>query len=447
MTLEFQIEIFKFILQVRDGHKYIPYLNNAIFDSPIHQLIFDLVKKYYDKYTKAPTKPNLIEWFDSAYNKTENKQEKIHSSILDNIKQLYKPFNNDIEYIKDKIVEFAQYQLTKNLFKDYSGRIGEGNEILEVIQKEMNKIVKLGYELDSGDTHRGGSVLKDYKGIYKEEFDGVPCFLKGINSLTTARGFHKPQLVIFIGGPKSFKTGFLIKFGVEYMRQGLKVYYADAENGLNFTRRRIYQSMLECTAEELFTDEKRKELNRMIKNYLLVGGDMEIGYYASGVNSVKDIEIELDFLKSEKGFVPDLIIWDDPDNFMANDTNKRKELRHNIHGVYVDIINLNNKLGIFSLGASQVNRAAIGKATMSMKDFSEDINKARKCHAAFAICRTEEEIDNGTARIIPVLQRDGVRYNGTNQCIVRINEDRMLIEETTFEDVLGELDKKDIKDE
>lgn len=446
MTLEFQEEIFRFVLQTKEGRKYLPLLDNSIYDLPEHQVIFDLVQKYHEKYAKAPSRANLLEWFDRASKKVAM-DVRVYEKVEDSIRQLYRSFNSDTGQIRDRIVEFAQYKLTKNMFKEYSGKISDGDEVFQKIQVEMNKIVQLGQDITEGDNNRGGAILKEYKGINRIEFDGKPCYLNGLNKMTSAKGFHSPQLIILMGGPKSFKSGNLIKMGVEYMRDGYQVYYADAENGLSLTKRRIYQAMLECTFKELYDEDMQKTLAEMIERYKLLGGEMEVGYYPSGVKTIQDVEMELEHLREEKGFIPDIILWDDPDNFLSTDSNKRKEVRHNLHGVYVDIINLNNKLDAFSMGISQVNRNAIGRAVIDMKDFSEDINKARKCHAAFAICRTEEELANGTARIIPVLQRDGLAYKGVNQCLIEIDESRMLIKEIDFKEAIRQIKRRAIKDE
>lgn len=108
---------------------------------------------------------------------------------------------------------------------------------------------------------------------------------------------------------------------------------------------------------------------------------------------------ELERLRDERGWVPDVILWDYPDLFEPTDKSI-KDKRLKIQAVYFEIINLNHKWGCFSMGLSQISRNAVNKAVINMKDFAEDFGKAANCHAAFAICRTEEEMEAGTARLI-----------------------------------------------
>jgi predicted solute-binding protein len=98
---------------------------------------------------------------------------------------------------------------------------------------------------------------------------------------------------------------------------------------------------------------------------------------------------------------------------------------------------MNKELNTFTIVPSQVNRAAIGKKTFDVKDLAEDFAKAMNANAIFAICATPEEEEQGIRRIIPVSQREGVRYQGGKHiCIVKIDEAKMLVQEVDSEEYL-----------
>jgi len=65
------------------------------------------------------------------------------------------------------------------------------------------------------------------------------------------------------------------------------------------------------------------------------------------------------------------------------------------------------------------------------------------CHAAFALCRTPEEKEMGTGRLIPVLQRQGVSYQGgKHQVLLDINEKEMYLESMSYSDAVARMERR-----
>ena len=243
-----------------------------------------------------------------------------------------------------------------------------------------------------------------------------------------------------MGAPKSFKTGMLLKTAMEYVRQGFKVYYVDCENGINSIRTRGYQAIMECEGKELRRDNNPEILADLVEKWQMQGGDLQIGFFPAHTKCVNDVKAELMYLKDEEGWEPDIICWDYPDLMLANDHSKRKEKRINIQHVYFDIINLNVEMDIFSFALSQVSKNAVNKTVINMKDFSEDFGKAMNAHAAFATCRTQEEVEAGFARLVPVVQREGEMFTGSNQVVMRFEEKKMVIEEIDYDEAVDYLE-------
>jgi KaiC/GvpD/RAD55 family RecA-like ATPase len=234
--------------------------------------------------------------------------------------------------------------------------------------------------------------------------------------MTAARGFYSPQLIIFASGPKHFKTGVIIKLAVEYARDGYNVYYADGENGKKSIRRRAKQSIMECTADEL---RDAPDLDTTLENFHRYMGA-----------TVTDVENRLAQIKATKGWEPDIIVWDSIDHFLpSKPEDQKKETRIQIQRVYHEVIALNHKLTTFSIAPSQVNKAAVSKKVFDMKDLAEDFGKVMNAHGVFAICATEDELEQGLRRIIVIAQREGERYTGHNVCLVKIDEARGIVDE------------------
>ena len=433
MTLKFQEDLLRFLLQVREGRKYIDWLDTSIFDMLEYQTVFELLSKYRKKYNTQPSISSLLEYWDRATKKAKISVD-VYNQIADTISKLYSPFNSDTSLIRETIVEQAQLKMAKELLEKYASKLKDGGvEIYRLMQKEMADIIRLGDQVADQAAHRGGLLLRDHNSTPVELIQGHPTYLKGLNKLTAAGGFYSPQLVIFMSSPKGFKTGVALSIGVEYMRDGLNVYYADCENGVMSVRNRARQALLRATLQELMSHEHDAVLEEMVGRLMVMGGDMEIDFFPAHTKSLADVDAELEYLRVEKGWIPHVIIYDYLDLFQAIDPSKRKEKRINIQHVYFDAINLNHKWGTFAFSLSQVSAKAVGKSVIVMTDFAEDFAKAMNCHAAFALCHTPEEEEANIMRILPVAQREGKQYQGHNQCVVHVDRERMLVEEITFE--------------
>ena len=67
------------------------------------------------------------------------------------------------------------------------------------------------------------------------------------------------------------------------------------------------------------------------------------------------------------------------------------------------------------------------------------LTTAANCHAAFALCRTPEEVEAGIGRLVPVVQRQGDRYRSSTVCVVEIDEKIGLVREISIEDAEDKL--------
>lgn len=439
MTLDFQINVLKYVFTTKEGNTYVKFLSKDMWDYPEHQLVFDLVQKYITKYTVFPTPVNLVEYFDIEYNKLKSKVDTATKKrIEETIKQLYtNDLGEDVEIVREELIKEAKRKLTRILFNENAGdNIDTGDDaFFDSLYDKMGEITSLGKDRGEEGQH-GGLVLKSYSGMSVYKGQVMPTYLHGLNRMTTVGGFKSPEFIIFMTGPKGFKTGTVMNIGVEYMRDGVPVMYVDNENGADALKRRIYQKIGEFKYSDIIGDDPNvgrnlEVLDETIDRIKLMGGDMAVDSFYADVSTVNDVRNSILYYKNTYGFMPKVLIWDTPDKFRPID-HSIKEKRLRIQAVYNDIINLNKEFGLFSIGVSQISRSAIGNPVLDMTDFAEDIGKAANAHAAFGICRSEEEIKAGTARIIPVMQRDGIRYKGgtdLDTCFVEIDESRQLMKE------------------
>jgi KaiC/GvpD/RAD55 family RecA-like ATPase len=442
MTLDYQLSMLGFTVQHNEGVKYIDDLSEEIFDLLEHKLCLQILKKYKKIYNLLPGRVTAMQYLEEQMDDTRDVSEGVAKLLRETMEDIYVPIpESDIVKVHDTIILEVQQKQIDSAFMDHAAGKLSVTQVLTKMNKLSGMVKSVGYDGHAD----GGFLVQDRNKHYTEQVEGHPTFLHDLNALTAAGGFYSPQLIIFMSGAKSFKTGLLIKLAVEYARGGYKVYYADGENGARSIRNRVKQCIMECSYQDLYDGEIQEELNAVLERFgKMFGGDIYIDSYPAGVKSISgDVKNRLAQLKEEFQWVPDIIIYDSIDHFIPSKSeDKSRDTRIKIQLVYHEAINLNRELGTFAFAPSQVNRDALSKKVFDAKDLSEDLGKAFNAHSIFGICSSPEEIELGVRRIIPILQREGVAYKGKNMCVIQINEELMKIEEVDKNEYL-----KNITDE
>jgi len=441
MTLEFQQALISYLVQSKDGINYIDDLSEEIFDLLEDKLCIQILKKYKKLYNTLPGKVAALQFLDEQIDDTRDLSPEVSKAFREALEDIYLPLEEgDKLKIQDSIILEIQSKKIDTTFMDFAAGKLSPTQVLLKMNKLGGMVKSVGYE-----EHKdSGFLVQDRDKHFDESVEGHPTFLHDLNALTAAGGFYSPQLIIFMSGAKSFKTGLLIKLAVEYVRCGYNVYYADGENGVRSIRNRTKQCIMECTYQEL-REIDPVELDEVLSRFgRMMHGELYIDSYPAGIKSIGiDVKGRLAYLKDEYDWEPQIIIYDSIDHFVPSSAaDKSREMRIKIQLVFHEAINLNRELNTFAFAPSQVNRDALNKKTFDAKDLSEDLGKAFNSHAIFGLCSSPEEIELGIRRIIPILQREGVAYKGKNQCIIQIDEERMKIEEVDKSEYM-----KNLKDE
>lgn len=435
MRAEFQEELLRWLCQTPEAKKYIEVLEPEAFDLVNNQIVFGLLKGFVKKYNGLPSQSNLLHFYDVELSKkSENFDTATIRLIEDTIKGAFIPVKTNPQQIREVVLTEYQKKLTHSLFLDYSSKIKEATpETINEIYSKIRKIKSVAdTDLDEDD-NKGDFLLADHKPSNYELVQGTPTYLRGLNRMTSVGGFFSPQLIIFMGAPKSFKTGTLLNLARGYVQDGHNVYYADCENGEKRIKDRVKQSMLGATYSELVSGEEEDVLKNIINAYKLRGADFIADFYPAHTKTINDIDERLQELRDTKGWTPKVICFDYLDLFQPIDF-RIKEKRLQIQAVYFDAIRLLKKWNCIGLSLSQVSRDAVNKMIIKVSDFAEDFGKAANAHGAFALCGTEEEREAGYLRIIPVVQRDGVAQHSGAAAYMKVDEGRMTLEETSYQD-------------
>jgi len=418
MQIDFQRNILKYLLSDREGKQYIPLIEPNFFELNEDKVIFGLVKDYVKEYHQQPSEVNLNHFFElQAVGQPDELIEQVRYAISDiyaiDIKDFALPRAEIIQHIKNKKVkEF----LSENILEK------DNPKFVEKTLKFFDKVNKIGVQ--GTEQSEGIWLLKSGKVFKRQSYESHPCCFPSVNASTAKKGFATPELIGWAADPKLGKTVTLINLAVGFLKDGLKVYYADFENGKEDIAMRIQQCIAEATYEEIQNgdiDEILMEQMGRIKKY---GGEIVVQKFMGRFSTLNDVEADLERLKDE-GFVPNVIMWDyldlvtSADKSIKDDTKISQDVAHHA-------IRIHEKYNCHGHTPTQVVRGAIGKTNVGMGDLGRDIGKAHNYHACFHLAQTPEEALEDTGRIRVVFQRMGDKFG---EFPVRINGKRNLIVE------------------
>ncbi len=428
MDVRFQRNILKWLVQNRRGVDFLPLMEERLFDLAELKAAFQLMGGYLKEYKKLPKRAeSLLQYF-----RRESRGQTISDDLVERITleiEACYDLLSDPEIVQDSVVEYAQSKAMREILKDYRTKVDElDGTVLNSLLQDVNKVIDMARQGDEA-ADLGKLLLRHHHEIEENILDGHPCCYAGLNALTAKNGFLTPELIVFLGQPKSFKTGLLLNIALGYVRAGLNVYYVDCENSKNSIVRRMRQAMVKATYTEMRKQTYSKELDEIVLLTSKMGGDFGVDYYAGNSGkTIADVERNLQWYKEQYNWVPDVIIYDYLD--LMDSTNRYvKNEQEKIQKVYFEAIDLNSRLGTFCFTGSQVNRNAVNKEDIDMTAFAKDFGKAANCHAAFALIRTADMMETGEMHIKPIAQREGVPPSSHNKVRMKLNESRMMCEE------------------
>jgi len=419
MTAEYQRNIIRYLFQNKTH--FIEFIQTELFDVVEYKAIFELYMNYMKKFGNLPEKNNFIQYIsdqsvltDGAINMLKNNLVWVYESI------------DDISMIEETILNEVKKQMFKNAYIKAGKYIDEGltSQMIEDIHTIISNIKNLkDHRVDSG-----LFLLRDL-----DKYDDVengkvyPFFLDTVNTMTSRRGFYPPQNIIFMGPPKSFKTGLLIKTATEYMRQGLDVHYCDFENGELTIKNRFKQCLLQCKINEIksFNSELLQIKDKLLG--MIGSGEVFIKKYRKRQDHIGTIRLDIERNIEEMDFQPKVMIYDYVDVMGCSDKSI-KDTRLKIQQNYAELDTLNNDFDMFNFTVSKMTSGSWNLEWPGPDDIAEDKEKIYNSHACFAFMRNEEDIKNGLGRMIPIVQREGISYTKIS-AVLRVDPEHATIEE------------------
>lgn len=390
----------------------------VLFPSKISEYTIRLCFEYYLQFKEAPGDHFHDEFVRDLDRHTQDERKSL-ITYIERINTMPPP-NRD--YILRRVGDFVKVRAREQAAVSFAEQLARGN--VEEADLLMYDALKSGIESQEV----GLRYLTDLSNLAnrgdRPEYlvgTGVPAMDQMIG------GLRRRQLSSWMGCYKGLKTWGLMSLANIGLMGGLRVCYISHEvtqeelelrfdmmhtaRGTEMIGEQItYHAVnrdgsaiepVTTWVRSVYDDKRAVERGRVAVRHF--GGELIIRKYPMGQCTTHEIDRYLNYLETFENFVPDIVIIDYIDIMNLGDGETRDKLNRG----YIWAKGLADERNIHVATASQANREAIRKARASMKDFAEDIRKAGNVDVAFAICRTELEVQHNLGHFLVIANRSG----------------------------------------
>ena len=421
-TLSEKDIIYQLIVSDKFCREIVPVLNPKFLEVSYIKIVAIWIKDYFKKFKEAPKK-NIIKLYRSHID--ELKDESLQENILTFIEKLDKDYDSikvsNEDFAIQNAIKYLKARSLKNFSEDIDSYIASGD-----IEKAENCVTKFRkVEIASGE---GVSLLEDSDIItesFTEEQDLLFAYPGDFGRLIG--DIHREDFIAFLAPMKAGKTFQLVDFGIEALKNNLKVVMYSLEMSRTNMIKRVWTALSGQITKDIeievpyFEEDgdkwriEKKVVNKKASSVLEVkkkqtslkrlfrGGAFRIYAEPAYSMTVESLENKLDDLAYE-GFYPDVIIIDYADIMAPSDKN---EYRQQIDGIWKRLRALAQKRKAVVVTASQTNRGAIS-SEVNAESISEDIRKLAHVTSMVSISKPKAYKKNSLVIFSQIALRDGI---------------------------------------
>jgi len=405
-SMEFQKKILS--MTVRDQQFLCLFGSDLVkpsyFESFYYQFIYKNIIQYYNTYRQIPDKANLNSHLVDQAKIGKMNEEAVYT-MLTTIEDIYSMDLDDIAFIKNKVLRFAQRQNIKNAVLKIVDLLDK-DENLESSIALVEKAVNSGFEVDLG-----LSFENDYlklQRLYREEYSPE-------NTLTTSfptldkyllGGMYRKFLYVLVAPPGRGKTTLLANIAAANMIQGRNVVFYSLEVPEEEILFKVI-SRLTGLKHEMLLNMAPAEFESWMHQISTFSKKLHIKYFDPGTVSVNALRSHLSRLRNTFHFRPDLIIVDYADNMLPS-TGTKGSLYDDGGTIYADLVALSKEYNSAMLSASQPKVEAWEVDTIVKRHLAESSKKVHIAHGVISLNQTAEEAANGTMRLYTAKMRKGI---------------------------------------
>jgi len=370
------------------GRKTIPYIKTEYFERKEHQITYDLIKDFVEKYNTWPSKEALLIDLADKPGLNEDAFKNTRNLIID----VKEPETTNIKWLMDKTEEFCKERALHNAILE-AIKIIDQNSTTGLSTGSLPKIMSDALAV-SFDNRVGHDFIEDadkrYE-FYHTTEKRKPFSLDIFNKITEG-GLPNKTLSCAMAVTGGGKSRFMCHEAANDLRNGYNVLYITLEMSEEKIAERIDANLLDIPLNELKTIPKEiysDKMNRMKKK---TKGKLIIKEYPTAGAGSAHFRFLLNELKLKKNFTPDMIYIDYINICMSS----RLKMGSNVNSYsYVKAIaeelrGLAVEFDVPVMTATQINRGGFSSSDVEMENTSESIALPATLDFFFALISSEE---------------------------------------------------------
>jgi replicative DNA helicase len=391
----FQEKVFQsMISDIQWSSQMIEVMSPEYFDLKYLSFLCERYFSYYSKYKTFPTLTILITIIKEDLSRS--KDHVLRDQIIEYLHRMKtNPDMGDLQYVKDKSLEFCKRQAFKDALEKSVDLIQ--TERYESVLNIMKEAISVGMPNSSGH-----NFFDDIEARFVRINRQVcPTGLDKIDSQDILRGgLGRGELGVIAANTGVGKSHFLVAMGCAAMKAGKNVIHYTFELSEHDTGKRYDSNLCDIPSNEII-ERKIEVVDKYNKMEL---GKLIIKEYPTGSASVMTLRNHIEKL-TLKGFKPSLVTVDYAD--VMKSSKSYDSLRHELKLIYTELRNLAVELQIPIWTASQANKDSSKSDIVGLENLGESYGKAQVADVVLSISRKPMEKSTGSGRIFVAKNRAG----------------------------------------
>jgi len=392
---QFQEKIFQaLIIDNTWANQMYEVMTPEYFEQRYLQYLCDRFFNFYSKYKNFPTLQLLVSIIRDEL--SEGNDVILREQVIEFLSRVKsQPNLGDIQYVKDKTLDFCKKQVLRQALEDSVKAISAENyeSVLNIMKDALAK---------GAPSTTGHDFFEDYEARFTK-LTRVTC-PTGIPQLDKKDvlngGLARGEIGVITAPTGVGKSHFLVHVGAQALSVGKNVVHYTFE--LTETSVGVrYDSHL-CDIPSSDVRDNKEDILKVYEenNY----GRLIIKEYPTGSASVVTIRNHLEKL-AMRDFIPSLIVIDYAD--IMRSTRSYDSLRHELKLIYEELRNMAMEMKIPIWTASQANREASEKDVVGLDSMSEAYGKAMVADVVVSLSRKQLEKATGAGRLFVAKNRAG----------------------------------------
>jgi len=431
------------------ARKTLPFFKDEYFTQFSDRVVFQEIKKYFNKYSNPPTKEAVIIELGERNDLTDENFQSTTELLKETEEGHEKNEKDNLSWLLERSEKFCQDKALYNAITDSIGIFDEtkkSDHTKDAIPTILSDALAVSFDTHIGHDYLDNSMERFE--FYRRKEEKIPFDLEYFNKITGG-GLPRKTLNIALAGTGIGKSLFMCHVAANCLSENHNVLYITLEMAEERIAERIDANLMNVTLDtlkELSRDVYNKKVEKLQKK---IKGKLIIKEYPTATASVNNFRALMNELKIKRGFIPDILFMDYlnlctstryQNNISAGSYFVVKAIAEELRGLAVE-------WNIPIVSATQLNRTGFMSSDVGLEDTSESFGLPATADLMFALISTEELEEHNQIKVKQLKNRYNDPIKNRN-FVVGIDRAKMRlydVEEEAQKELITEPKEKGIR--